>query len=247
MKVTVIIAVVFQLVFTSQSVSQILSDDKLYEVGYNELQNRNWTKAGAYLFAFIQRNPVDFVKDKVYAKQVAEAFDASLKNVEKNFSDMRNEIASKDAIIADLKRQLKIPTSSSSAITVEPPIPTLKKPKVSGAKTTSSMIIRQEKPLEGEWQATLTSSTGTVFYGSLLIALNADLVSGTLTMSDNTGTKVTGMFDGRNFILLRNTGRNTMQTYTLTKIDQDHYSGTYKNDGNSVDNGKIEISRSASK
>jgi len=243
MKTSITIVVMLLLFVNKTSFGQVLPDDKLYEMGYNELQKRNWPAASAYLFAFIQRNPIDFIKDKGYEQQVKNAYDASIKNIENDKQSMVAEIARQNTYIEDLKRRLKIATSSSSGIIVLPPIPPLKQPRKQSAQRIKTRATGMEKPLPGEWRATLTSSTGSAFSGILLIVTNEEVVSGTLTLSDQSDNKITGMFDGQNLVLMRNTGLRTIQTYMLKKIGPDHYSGTYKNEGDSADNGRIEMVR----
>jgi len=224
------------------SEGQALTDDALYAKAYNEAQNRNWPIAGAYLFAYIQRNPVDFLKDKSYEKQVTDAFNSSIANIETEKKLLRDKINRQDDYIRNLEARLKIPASSSQGLSTQPPIPSLKQPAGRHAQAMTTAIVRQ-RPLQGQWRAILTSSSGTVFTGTLLIVTNEDVVSGTFTLSGKSDNTVAGLYDGENLLLLRNTGAITIQTYTLKKVDENHFSGLYKNEGRVPDDGRVELSR----
>jgi hypothetical protein len=220
------------------SIAQVLPDEKLYEKGYNEVQNRRWPTAAAYLYAYIQRNPVIFVTDKNYEKQIKDAYFSSFNNIESEKNSLLNEINRLNTKIKNLEARLGGPASTSQGLSWQPNVPSLRAP-------AEPIMIRSRiiTPIKGQWLVTLTSSSGSRFTGTLIIVTNEDVVNGTLGVSDNSGKKVIGMYDGDNLMLMRNTGKTTIQTYALKKLDENHFSGFYKNEGTAPDDGQIELAR----
>jgi hypothetical protein len=242
MKIYITLILSLTLLLNVPSVGQVLSDDRLYENGYKEVQNRNWPSASAFLYAYIQRNPVAFIKDKVYEKQVIDAYKSSHNNIMSEKTWLQNEITRKNNYIRSLEERLKIPASTSQGLSTAPEIPKLKKP-VQREPSKWQMLSVTGKPLSGQWQATLTSTSGSVFTGTLIIVTNENVVTGSFTLSDNSDSKITGMYDSENLVMIRNTGKTTIQSYVLKKLDEDHFSGIYKNEGRVSDDGKIDLVR----
>jgi hypothetical protein len=239
MKTYLILLFVLTFLINRYSFGQILSDDQLYENGYYEVQKQNWPEASAYLFAYIQRNPIVFVKDQVYKQQVINAYNASIKNIESEMVRLTKEISGKDYYIQSLEERLNIPASTSQGLTSFPEMPPLKPP----VQAEMRILRLQGRPLSGQWQATLTSSGGSVFTGTLIVVANEDVVTGSFILSDLSDSNITGMYDGENLVLMRNTGAITIQTYTMKMLDENHFSGFYKNDGRIPDDGMIDLVR----
>jgi hypothetical protein len=242
MKTYIFTSIVLTFLINITAVSQVLTDDVLYAKAYTEIQNKNWPVASAYLFAYIQRNPIAFIKDKNYESKVNYAFTASINNIESEKNRLLNEITKQSEYIAKMQYQYHIPVSSTyePIILADPPL--LDQPEQPPIQPPSK-TKKLKKLLEGPWQATLTSSSDSVFTGTLTIVTNADIITGAFTLSDSTASKVTGIFDGENLVLLRNTGATTIQSYAMKYIDENHYSGTYKNEGRVPDDGSIDLVR----
>ncbi len=236
-------ALILTMWINTSFVAQVLTDDKLYELGYNELQSRNWTAASNYLYAYIQRNPVAFEKDKGYQSNVVKAYSTSYQYIIDEKTDLENQIANKNNLIDDLYRELGRQPSLSIGVIIPPEIPSLKEPVKKPVKLKNPKFLQQGMSLTGQWKATLTSSGGGVFTGTLIVVTNEDVVTGTFAISDLSDDKVTGMYDDANLVLMRNTGVATIQTYILKRINENHFSGTYRNEGNVPDEGRIELVR----
>jgi len=242
MKTIILTTIVLTLLINISAVAQVLTDDGLYAKGFTAVQYQNWPVASAYLFAYIQRNPVAFVQDKNYEGKVIYAYNVSINNIENEKSELRNALARKNEYISSLESRLNIPASLSLGLSSSPEIPPLDEP-VQQLMKKGSKYSTLSRPIEGQWQATLSSSSGSVFTGTLTIVINVDVVTGTFTLSDNSASKVTGIFDGENLVLLRNTGATTIQSYAMKYIDENHYSGSYKNEGRYPDDGRIDLMR----
>lgn len=224
-------------------VAQVLTDDKLYELAYNELQSRNWPAASVYLYAYIQRNPVAFEEDKEYQSKVEKAYSTSNQYIIDEKTDLKNQIAQKDNLIDYLYKELGRQPSLSIGVIIPPEIPPLKEPVKKPVKAKNPKFLQPGMALTGQWKATLTSSGGGVFSGTLIVVTNEDVVTGKFAISDLSDDKVTGIYDQTNLVLVRNTGETTLQTYYLKKVDENHFTGTYRNEGSVPDEGRIELVR----
>src|SRR5882672_9102004 len=91
--------------------------------------------------------------------------------------------------------------------------------------------------VSGFWKYKMTSElSGNIFKGSLTLTQDGTTVSGVLENTfDNTKSGVKGTFVGNTLELSRDTGMDTVQTYRLTKQNENKLAGTFFNVGTKPD------------
>jgi hypothetical protein len=88
--------------------------------------------------------------------------------------------------------------------------------------------------LSGIWQYTLTSDVNHIaLHGSLKIVMDGASVGGDFIedFPDGSSKGVHGSFNGVTLELARDTGKNAMQNYYLTRQDDNRLTGSFRNVG----------------
>jgi hypothetical protein len=113
----------------------------------------------------------------------------------------------------------------------------------SGGPAWVELTITRVFSLSGAWNYTMSSAQGGgVHHGTITLSQSGTYVTGTMTQADHTSTSVRGSFNSNTLIMSRDTGLNTIQTYSLTRSD-DSLSGTFQNEGQFPDSGSFRIDR----
>jgi hypothetical protein len=97
--------------------------------------------------------------------------------------------------------------------------------------------------IDGEWNYELVSASGEIYRGTIIIQNMNGNITGNMQFNGNKIYSISGTISGTKLQLTRDTKLNTIQIYNLTKIDINHFKGTFKNDGKYSDSGTIDISR----
>jgi len=99
--------------------------------------------------------------------------------------------------------------------------------------------------VSGFWKYKMTSEvSGNITRGSVTLTQDGTTVTGVLENTfDNTKSGVQGAFIGNSLELSRNTGKDTVQNYRLTKQNDNKFAGTFENVGKWPDRGTVEIER----
>ncbi len=146
-----------------------------------------------------------------------------------------------DRTIEGVSADVKGDCLCADGATIKAPDNKKGKPDISPLHTSQANV----KGLNGKWAYIMTPAGGNVIESTLTMSeMEDNLISGNLTVNDNTKTYIIGSFDGANLILIRETGLETMQVYTLVyQRDIDGFIGTYRNVGKYSDSGTIKMFR----
>ena len=115
------------------------------------------------------------------------------------------------------------------------------------AAATAYVMIRDSKnpdrTMGGMWYYTMRSNvSGSTYQGSLNLEQNGIHLSGLMETWDKSNGAIKGIVDGGRVTLTRDTGLNTIQTFTLSGTS-DSLEGTFLNTGVHLDNGTINLHR----
>jgi hypothetical protein len=111
----------------------------------------------------------------------------------------------------------------------------------SGGPAWVELSITHAFSLSGAWNYTMSSEQGGgVHQGTITLSQSGQKVTGTMTQFDQTGTTVDGSFNNNTLTMTRDTGLNTIQTYSLTRSGN-NLSGTFRNVGQYPDTGSFRI------
>ena len=222
--------------------AQIYTDDQLYAKGYQEIQYNNWQKAMEFLFAFMQRNPVELLRDVKYAAEVKNAYKTASDNMIAAQNSLQTELNNLRRYKENAEKNNTGLGSTSRGVEVRPPLPPMRPPATTVRPWRQGDVKGVDDPIEGEWTITQTSSNGAVSKGKIFIVTSPDFVSGELTLSEQSAS-FTGIYHGGHLILLIYNGTNSIKIINVVKQDKYQFSGTYKDEGSAGDEGTVGFSR----
>ena len=235
--------------FKSTSACQTFSDDQLILMGKTASDGFDFPKAAVYLFAYMQRNPPLMASHPDFAKQVQDAYQNAIDQVNWAFQE-RDQLKVKLAkaqsdtglgmTTSGIKRkppQLNIPEDSGKS-------PSPKGAKYVAPKGAIVGAMVATNPIGGTWKYKMTSKVANDSHeGFLKLSLDGTLVKGSISTWDRSAGTLQGTFSGDTLEMERDTGLATIQHYRMSKEGDDRMTGVFWNTGKSLDSGTIEMVR----
>jgi hypothetical protein len=215
--------VLFLLMYLFSALIVAAQSGSLYENGYNAYLRRDWKNAAFYLKAYIAGKPADFV-NKVFKDKVISAFNYSQAEYLQTLETASNTVQN-DGVVGTV-----------SGLSIPPP--DLPKPRTHLRKMTTTDL----NSVEGSWQFSIVSASGTTTPCTLQLSQSEKIVSGTLLNPAGKQMQIIGTFDAGVLVILCLTGEETTQVYTLRRTDRGNFSGSFHNEGRWPDTGTVSMS-----